>query len=75
MAVDAQKELVVGHNDKMTVMPNSIARGGRCKFVCGGSLAPGLRFDVCSEVCTHTSDYSKVLDEARFPWQRPALPG
>ena len=31
MAVGAQKELTVGHDDNMTVMPNSIARAVACR--------------------------------------------
>ena len=64
MAEGCQKELVVGHDDKMTVMPNSIARADVASL-CGGSFAHRLVFGVCSEVGTPTSDYSKVLDEAR----------
>ena len=65
MAVGAQKELTVGHDDKMTVMANSIARTDVASL-CGEALSrTSLRFDVCSEVGTPTSDYSKMLDEAR----------
>jgi len=70
MAEGGQKELVVGHDDKMTVMPNSIARADVASLCVEALSRTGLRFDVCSEVGTPTSDYSKVLDEARFPWQR-----
>ena len=70
MAEGGQKELVVGHDDKMTVMPNSIARVDVASLCVEALSRTGLRFDVCSEVGTHTSDYSKMLDEARFSWQR-----
>ena len=65
MAVGAQKGLTVGHDDNMTVMPDSIARADVASL-CGEALSrTSLRFDVCSEVGTPTSDYSKMLDEAR----------
>ena len=53
MVVGNQKELVVGHDDKMTVMPNSIARAYACLLgvrragiagrVVGGSYLPHIR--------------------------------
>ena len=64
-AEGGQKELVVGHDEKMTVMPNFIARADVASLSVEALSRTGLRFDVCSEVDTPTSDNSKVLDEAR----------
>ena len=65
MAVGGQKVLVVGHDDKMTVLPNSIARTDVASLCVEALSRTDLRFDVCSDVGTPTSDCSKVLDEAR----------
>ena len=65
IAVGAQKELTVGHDDKMTELPNSIAWTDVASLCVEALSRTSLRFDVCSEVGTPTSDYSKVLDEAR----------
>ena len=50
MAVGGKKELVVGHDDKMTVMPNSIARADVASLCVKALSRTGMRFDVCSEV-------------------------
>ena len=55
MAEGGQKQLVVGHDDKMTVMPNSIARADVASLCVEALSRTGLRFDVCSEVGTPTS--------------------
>ena len=65
MAVGAQKELTVGHDDMMTVMANSIARTVVASLCVEALSRTSLRFGVCSEVGTPTSDYGKVLDEER----------
>ena len=65
MAVGAQKELTVGHDDKMTVLANSIARTDVASLCVEALARTSLRFDVCSEVGTPTPNYTKVLDEAR----------
>ena len=65
MAVGAQKELNVGHDDKMTVMANSIAWTVVASLCVEALSRTSLRFGVCSEVGTPTSVSSKVLDEAR----------
>ena len=49
----------------MTVMENSIAWTDVASLCVEALSRASLRFDVCSEVGTPTSDYSKVLDEAR----------
>ena len=72
MAVGAQKGLTVGHDDKMTVMANSIARTDVASLCVEALSRTSLRFDVCSEVGTPTSDYSKVLDK-RDPMKSRAL--
>ena len=46
-------------------MANSIARTDVASLCVEALSRTSLRFDVCSEVGTPTSDYSKVLDEAR----------
>jgi len=69
MEAGGQKELYVGHDDKKTVTTNSIAREDVARVCVEALSRKGLRFDVCSEVGTPTTDYGRVLDEARYPWQ------
>lgn len=68
-------ELIVGHDDDLTVTPPTIARADVAR-VCVAAvqqplLSAKLRFDLCSKAGTPTSeaDLAKVLQAARYPWE------
>ena len=48
MAVGDREKLTVGHDDKMTVMANSIARTDVARLCVEALSRTNLRFDVCS---------------------------
>jgi len=68
-------ELVVGHDDDLTVNPPTVSRADMAR-VCIAALqqpkvSAGLRFDLCSKAGTPTSDpdLAKVLQAAKYPWE------
>ena len=65
MAVGAQKKVDYRTRRQDDCIAYSIARTDVASLCVEALSRTSLRFDVCSEVGTPTSDYSKMLNEAR----------
>lgn len=69
-----ETELLVGHDDEIDVVPPMVSRADVARVMAEALLKPeeaqSLRFDLCSRKGTPTTDLSKVLEAAKYPWER-----
>jgi hypothetical protein len=72
----ANNTLVVGHDDELHLTPPTVARADVARVVVAAlqhqDVADGLRFDLCSKAgpATSDSDLIKVLQDAKYSWQK-----
>lgn len=69
-----EAELLVGHDDEISVNPPTVPRADVARVMAKAILEPEeaseLRFDLCSRAGPATTDLSKLLEAAKYPWQR-----
>jgi hypothetical protein len=65
-----QSELFVAHDDEGTVDYFNITRADVARVTVEALSYPGVRFDLCSQAGTPTTDLSKLMEAAQRPWLR-----